>query len=58
MSAQALPWRDRMVAVDHELHVALIILAGAADHQYVPEADWGRLTLCLHRLRALSGAQA
>lgn len=56
-SQEVISWRDRMTAVDHELHVACVVLAGAADNRTVPEGDWQRLATCLHRLRALAGVR-
>lgn len=49
----AISWRDRMTAVEHELHVVVITLARVIDNREVTEAEWARLTQSLHRIEAL-----
>jgi hypothetical protein len=55
-SDDQLRWRDRVVIAKHEINCACIAVADILDHREVTEAHWQRLTLALHRLRALSEA--
>jgi hypothetical protein len=46
-------WRDRLAAIEHELHVVILVTVDALDRRSSVEPDWQRLTLALHRIRAL-----
>lgn len=56
MSAEGLRWRDRVLIAQHELLVIAILLAELLDRRAPTEQDWSRVTLSLHRLRALTEA--
>jgi hypothetical protein len=52
----SLSWRDMLKVADHEMTTAAIVLAAVLDQRTATERDWSRLTLALHRLRALAEA--
>lgn len=56
MSAEPLRWKDRVLIAQHELVVVAIVLAELLDRRLPTEQDWSRVTLSLHRLRALTEA--
>jgi len=54
MSAgETIRWRDRIAIAHHELLCVCVVICDVLDRRTAAEPDWGRLTLALHRLRAL-----